>query len=81
MRARGATVRALISDLILPDGFGHELASDVQSEWPALRVVLITGSASEDTTGGMRLPLGAPLLRKPFTPRALATVLLQVLRK
>ena len=81
MRARGATVRALISDLILPDGFGHDLAADVQSEWPALRVVLITGSASEDTTGGMRLPLGAPLLRKPFTPRALATVLLQVLRK
>jgi two-component system cell cycle sensor histidine kinase/response regulator CckA len=56
-------VDMLISDVVMPDGSGHELARLLRIERPELPVLFITGydpSARTDT-------YDAPTLRKPFT--------------
>jgi CheY-like chemotaxis protein len=74
-----ARVRAVLTDDRMPGMSGWELASVVARVYPAVRVVLMSGAASEDD----RDPSGPPvrLLPKPFSPSGLLDTLSAALQE
>lgn len=62
--------RLLISDVVLPDGTGIDLAKQLHEKWPALPTLLISGYMGDES-----IHLGEHgfenLLPKPFTPAEL----------
>jgi CheY-like chemotaxis protein len=61
----------LLSDVVMPQLSGPQVAERLRARHPTMRVVFMTGWVNEAT---MKLELDADvtLLRKPFTPVALA---------
>ena len=65
---RGSQLDLVITDQIMPNMLGTELARRVRLRWPDLPILLVTGFAHDL---GSAPPLDA-VLRKPFTPGELA---------
>jgi signal transduction histidine kinase len=65
---RGRELDLLLTDVSMPGQRGTGLAEELQTDWPHLRVLFMTGYPIEST------PLGAdaPHLAKPFSPEELA---------
>ena len=60
-------IALVITDVVMPEGSGHDLAAFLQAQRPELPVLFITGydpSSSDDVGDGPTLP-------KPFTREAL----------
>jgi signal transduction histidine kinase/CheY-like chemotaxis protein len=76
----GGRADSLVSDVVMPDMSGLELASLLLAEQPDLAVLLISGypDAALDQHG---LPAGARMLGKPFTPGQLLEGVEAVLRE
>jgi PAS domain S-box-containing protein len=62
--ARGQRFGVLVTDLVMPNMDGITLAERLREGRPDLPVLFITGHAAVDFA--RRLPLDAPVLRKPF---------------
>ena len=60
----------LVSDVMLAEMTGRDLAQRLQRERPGLRVALMSGTASPDVVEGL-LPHSAVFLAKPFRPSEL----------
>jgi CheY-like chemotaxis protein len=68
-------IDVIVSDIILEDGTGPELVSELRQSLPAARVVYVTGYASEEAWHRIESDSGATVLQKPFTlAHLLATV-------
>ena len=65
------SVDLLVTDVALPQMSGPELAARLKSVQPGLKVLFITGQASNAMAGG-GFNYGTWLLQKPFKPSALA---------
>jgi two-component system cell cycle sensor histidine kinase/response regulator CckA len=65
------SVDLLVTDVVLPQMSGPELAARLKSLQPRLKVLFVTGHASTAMAGGGS-NYGAWLLQKPFKPSALA---------
>ncbi|MBV8378144.1 MAG: response regulator [Verrucomicrobia bacterium] len=64
----------LLTDIVMPGSFdGLELARRVRQQQPGLPVLLMTGAAQHDPTVN-RLPWKGMILRKPFRPDQLLTI-------
>lgn len=65
-------VDVLVSDVVLPDGSGRDLAQRLREAWPQLTVLLISGY-DEDRAGltASDVPADFGYLSKPFSPSAL----------
>jgi CheY-like chemotaxis protein len=65
----------LLTDVVLPDGTGAELAREVAGAREAMRVLFMTGHAGETVAEDPHVPDvpgdGVPVLEKPFTLEAL----------
>lgn len=70
--AEEPAVELLLTDLMLPQMSGKELAGRAQAMQPNLRVVLMSGYADE------QMELDVPYLEKPFTPKELLTKLAEL---
>jgi PAS domain S-box-containing protein len=74
----GDGVELLVSDVVMGGVSGHELALELQSRWPSLLVVLVSGNIDEsvidDLTEG-----SAAFLAKPFRPSELLEVIEELL--
>ena len=68
-------VDAVVSDVVMPELGGIELARLLRARTPPLPVLLITGFVDEPC----QVPAGVPVLAKPFLPRELAHHLQQLL--
>lgn len=65
-----APVDVLVTDVTMPGGSGHALAGSLSHQFPALRVLYISGlTRASDGPGAP--PLTARILAKPFTRRQL----------
>jgi DNA-binding NtrC family response regulator len=64
------SVDLLVSDVVMADLSGPDLAVSLQAESPSLRVLLTSGTANESVISGL-LPGTAAFLAKPFRPSAL----------
>jgi signal transduction histidine kinase/ActR/RegA family two-component response regulator len=68
--AGGATVGLVITDVMMPEMTGTELAALIRQRHPELPVMFVTGYVGE--AGEAEDLVGGELLRKPFTVTALA---------
>lgn len=69
----GGAFDLLVTDVGLPGEMnGRQLAERLRAEFPALRVLMITGFAEQSVLGGERLPDGMAVLTKPFSIDTLA---------
>ena len=63
----------VVTDILMPDTDGFEFLGIIKSRWPALRVVVMTGYGTHETTQ-KSLELGAKeFLKKPFLPEELVS--------
>ncbi len=56
----------VVSDVMMPEMCGPQLASEIRLRSPSSRILLMSGWAPVE-----RLPKGVPFLGKPFSPRDL----------
>ena len=59
-------IHLLVTDVIMPDMSGPELARRIQSLRPGLRTLFVSGYTAETVRGRGRLPPGSAFLEKPF---------------
>ncbi|HTA47621.1 MAG TPA: ATP-binding protein [Bryobacteraceae bacterium] len=69
----------LITDFLLPDATGTELASELQKAHPELPLLIVSGYCLAALRSHGGLPHGATLIEKPFQPRAFASRVRQIL--
>jgi nitrogen-specific signal transduction histidine kinase len=62
----GAAIDALVSDVIMPDMSGPELARRLESVRPGLRTLFVSGYTAETVRDRGRLPEDSAFLEKPF---------------
>jgi DNA-binding NtrC family response regulator len=68
-------IRLLLTDIIMPDSFdGFELAERVRKHQPDLPVLLMTGATLRDHPAREVITKQRKLLRKPFFPDQLLTI-------
>jgi PAS domain S-box-containing protein len=67
-------VELLVSDVVMGGVSGHELAVELQSRWPTLLVVLVSGNIDESVIDDLREG-SAAFLAKPFRPSELLEVI------
>jgi PAS domain S-box-containing protein len=73
-------IRLLFSDVVMPGGMtGYELARESRQRYPALKVLMTSGFASQTLLASPPEGSGLELLHKPFRMRDLAVKLRQLL--
>jgi two-component system cell cycle sensor histidine kinase/response regulator CckA len=76
----GAPIHLLLSDILMPDMNGYELADKLQALRPDTKVLFMSGYRDKvlaESTG--RAASASPLLRKPFTQHNLIERIEQIL--
>jgi CheY-like chemotaxis protein len=69
----------LLTDVIMPGMDGGQVAQEVSRMRPGVRVLFMSGYATDAVTGRRPLPEGAAFLPKPFTPTVLGAKVREVL--
>ena len=69
--AHGGPIQLLLTDVMLPDRNGRQLATQLLETRPGLKVVYISGFTDDETVRTGAFPRGARFLQKPFTLGAL----------
>ena len=78
-RAHPAEIHLLVTDLVMPGTTGQDLAEVLRAERPHLRVLYMSGYTDDAVVRHAVLQEGMPYLQKPFSPRALASKVREVL--
>jgi PAS domain S-box-containing protein len=78
-RSRGADLRLLVTDVVMPQMLGMELAARLTAALPDLRVVYMSSHAHPLLAPEGTLAPGVVLLEKPFTEEELLSRVRQVL--
>ena len=73
-------IDVLVSDVVLPEMTGQELAERLQRDRPDLLVVLMSGTASPEVIDGL-VSGSATFVAKPFRPSELIDTVLALLRR
>jgi two-component system cell cycle sensor histidine kinase/response regulator CckA len=72
-------IDALVTDVIMPDMPGPELARRLQAARPGLRTLFVSGYAPDTVHGRGSLPPGSAFLEKPFDRETLLRTLRELL--
>ena len=79
-RAHDGPIDALVTDVIMPELTGPELAEQLRAERPELRVLFTSGYNDQGMDGnGVVSGLGIAFLQKPFVPEELTSMLAELL--
>jgi two-component system, cell cycle sensor histidine kinase and response regulator CckA len=78
-RERGRPVDLLLTDVMMPEMNGRQLAEHLLSRYPSLRILFMSGYAADVLTSNVGLVPGAAFLAKPFKPKALVSKVREVL--
>ena len=68
----GERIDVLITDVVMPEMLGQQLAEQLRESRPALRVIFVSGFARPALEHAGR-PLDGPLVQKPFSADELLT--------
>jgi PAS domain S-box-containing protein len=79
MASRAGRIHLLISDMVLPEMSGGDLASRMTTLQPGMRVLYMSGYTDHAALDGGRVEAAMSFLQKPFTPPALAGKVREVL--
>ena len=78
-RIHAEKVRLLLTDVVLPDRSGYDLARDIAATLGSWRTIFISGYAGHDASGkDLELP-ATYFLQKPFSIQHLAKMVREVL--
>jgi two-component system, cell cycle sensor histidine kinase and response regulator CckA len=80
-RGYAQRIDVLLTDVVMPGGTGPELAKELLTQRPGLKVVYMTGYAGESLAEEGLNAEGVALLQKPFTAGALEEKIRQVLQQ
>jgi PAS domain S-box-containing protein len=69
----------LLSDYVLPDGSGTDIAHQLRERWPDLGVIVMSGYAQDDVVGREAARGNLYFLQKPFNAQTLSEVVRTVL--
>lgn len=69
----------MLSDVVMPNMGGGELAVAIQETRPDIKIVFMSGYPSRGEIKKAHIPDGIPLLQKPCPPERIARVLREVL--
>ena len=72
LRTRGPEIALVLTDLIMPEMNGCELAESLLKEKPELKILLMSGYSDAAAAGGRPSAEAWAFLPKPFTPGSLA---------
>lgn len=72
-------IQLMITDIVMPDTTGPELARRLRPAWPGMKVLFISGFTDNAGADQGILDPGAAFLQKPFSPDALARKVREVL--
>ena len=75
----GGEIQILVTDVVMPNMSGHELAMRLKARRTGLRVLYLSGYTDEAIAHHGVIELDASFLQKPFTRAALATKIRDVL--
>jgi len=79
-RAHDGPIDALVTDVIMPELTGPELAEQLRAERPNMPVLFTSGYNDQGMDGsGVVSGLGIAFLQKPFVPEELTTLLAELL--
>jgi two-component system, cell cycle sensor histidine kinase and response regulator CckA len=67
----GGTIELLVTDVMLPDRNGRQLAEKLVAALPKMKVLYISGFTDDESVRAGAFPKGARFLQKPFTLGAL----------
>jgi CheY-like chemotaxis protein len=73
VKAHPGSVDLVITDVVMPEMGGRELARNLATSEPDLPVLFMSGYTGDDVVHRGLLDPGAPFQQKPFTPNGLAT--------
>jgi PAS domain S-box-containing protein len=68
---RDGPIDLVITDVIMPQMMGHELAAEIVALRPSARIMYMSGYAQPLVGSGQGLPAEVTLIEKPFTERSL----------
>jgi CheY-like chemotaxis protein len=74
-------VDLLITDVVMPEMGGGELARQLRERYPNLRVLFISGYTSSTIIHHGVVNPGTAFLQKPFSPQSLATKVRELLEE
>jgi CheY-like chemotaxis protein len=80
-RSLGRPLDLLVTDVVMPEMNGAELADELVGRWPTLAVLFMSGHLDEAAMGRHPLDPDADLLAKPFTPDQLGRRVRQALER
>ncbi len=71
--AHKSPVQLLLTDVMLPDRSGRQVAEQLNASVPALKVLYISGFTDDESVRAGEFPPGSRFLQKPFTVGALVS--------
>jgi PAS domain S-box-containing protein len=74
-----ASVSLLITDVVMPDTSGVDLAATLLARDPRMKVLFMTGYAADAIAAHEPLPGAGELIHKPFTPDRLVSAVVRAL--
>jgi PAS domain S-box-containing protein len=77
-RSSGPQLDVMVTDVVMPNGNGVDLAREIKADYPHIAVLLISGFADRALAGRQDVET-FPLLDKPFTVEALTSSLRRLL--
>ncbi len=72
-------VDLILTDMVMPNGTGLQLEAIARQAQPDARLLFMSGYAEHAVTDAGELPPGTHFIQKPFTPRALALKIRDIL--
>lgn len=67
VHAHSGQITLLVTDMVMEDGSGRELAERLRASIPSLKVVFVSGYTEDAAIHAGELPEGTAFLQKPFT--------------
>ncbi|HEX4337162.1 MAG TPA: response regulator [Polyangiaceae bacterium] len=71
-REMGPAIDLLLTDVVMPETSGFELAAELSNEFPKMRVLHMSGYPDAAVVHDGLLAEGTPYVEKPFSPASLA---------
>lgn len=81
LRELGGAVSLLLTDVVMPSGLGTELAKEVRTNHPAVRVLYMSRYSAEELLWHGLDPAGISVLQKPFMPAQLVAAVQKALEQ